>query len=70
MTSITNYLQHIARITTTYFYHVNHTVWRISADDFVFDPKKFKLLLRFPTMWGRDRKSPNIDHHDFLYVRA
>jgi hypothetical protein len=67
--AIDNYLQQLGRITKSFFYHVNHTVWRVSADEFRFDPRKFRLLLRFPTMWGRDRKAPTLDHHDFLYKR-
>jgi putative sugar O-methyltransferase len=68
--AINNYLKNICRITSTYFYHVNHTVWAINADEFNVDPKKFELMFRFPTMWSRDPKNVvQIDHHDYLYKR-
>jgi hypothetical protein len=68
--AVNNYLLQINRITSEYFYHVNHTVWAVNADEFSVDSNRFELMFRFPTMWGRDPRAPvEIDHHDYVFKR-
>ncbi len=64
-----NYITQLSRISSGYIYHINHTRWAVSADDFNVDRSKFELMFRFPTMWGRDPIHPELDHHDYLYRR-
>ena len=67
--TIESYLKTICRVSSDYFYHVNHTVWEVNADLFPIDYEKFDLLFRFPTMWGKDPQQLVVDQHDFIYQR-
>ena len=67
--SVNNYVAKICNITSLYFYHLNHVFWPVSADNFPIDYDKFELHLRFPTMWGRDPRNCQIDHHEYVYMR-
>ena len=65
--AMSNYVEIISKITSDYFYHINHVHWEVSADSFPVDFKKFQLLFRNPTNWGKDPRSYKIDQHEFLY---
>jgi putative sugar O-methyltransferase len=65
--AIKNYVKTISKITSDYFYHLNHVYWEISADSFPVDLEKFELLFRNPTNWGKDYRNYRLDQHEFLY---
>jgi putative sugar O-methyltransferase len=62
-----NYVRLISKITLDYIYHLNHVHWEVSADTFPIDLKKFQLLFRNPTNWGKDPRRYHLDQHEYLY---
>jgi putative sugar O-methyltransferase len=67
--SVNNYIHHICRISSRFFYHLNHVVWPVNSDDFPIDYQKFELHSRHPVMWGRDILNCKLDHHEYVYTR-
>lgn len=65
--TINHYISTICRVTTDYFYHLNHVHWEVSSDNFPVDLSKFQLLFRNPTNWGKDPRKYLLDQHEFLY---
>lgn len=66
--TIINYLNQMDRITTKYFYHVNHTKkCKWSADKFPVSPA-FKLLSRQKALWNLGRNI-QMDEFEFLYSK-
>jgi len=67
---IVNYVEHLCRLASRYFMHVNHvTRCKFSADLFPIDYEKFELLHRAPAMWGKSSVRNNfVDEHEFVYV--
>jgi hypothetical protein len=67
--AIANYVAHLCRAASRYFFHVNHTVYsKIGSDLFPVDYAKFRLLHRAPSMWGKSEYRNNmVDEHEFIY---
>jgi putative sugar O-methyltransferase len=68
---IANYVGHLGRVASRYFFHVNHAVYcKVSADLFPVDAGKFRLLHRAPAMWGKSEHRNNmICEHEYVYTR-
>ncbi len=66
--TINQYISAICRVTTDFFYHLNHVHWEVSSDIFPIDLAKFQLLFRNPTNWGKDPRKYRLDQHEFLYI--
>jgi putative sugar O-methyltransferase len=65
--TINFHVEKICKITSRFFYHLNHVYWEVSADDFPIDHAKFKLIFRNPTIWNKDFRDYKIDQHEYLY---
>lgn len=65
--AIEKYINIASKITGDYIYHLNHSFWEVSADNFKIDLDKFQLLFRNPTNWGKDPRKYHLDHHEYLY---
>ena len=69
-TAITNYVKHLCRISSRYFFHVNHTErCRMGSDFFPIDYDKYRLMHRAPSMWGKSALRNNwVNEHEFIYI--
>jgi putative sugar O-methyltransferase len=67
--AIGNYVRHLGRVTRRYFFHVNHVIHsKISSDVFPVNFRKFRLLHRALSMWGKSLHRNNfVDEHEFIY---
>ncbi|MEI9919615.1 MAG: putative sugar O-methyltransferase [Bacteroidota bacterium] len=63
------YINEMMRITTSYFYHINHNkTSTVVADNFNVDLNKFYLMYKIPCLWNMGRNL-EMDEYEYLYKK-